>query len=171
MIMRHNYRKKYKNVVIRQLDNKDLEFLRTWRNNPANTKFLRKIPYITTEMQSKWFALYLEDNTEMVFAIDEVDILHQVVGSMALYNIENTCAEVGKILVGEPKAHGLNVCVNALKALMELARDRLELKALYLHVYKDNIPANIVYRRAGFEIDSEHIASNGMIEYKMSIKL
>lgn len=169
--MRHSYIKKYDNVKIRQIEKKDLEFLRIWRNNPDNTKFLRKIPYITDEMQKQWFDSYLEDNAEMAFAIEELNILHQIVGSMALYNIEQSRAEVGKILVGEPKAHGLNVCVNALNAVKELAREKLKLKTLYLHVYQDNIPANIVYERAGFRIDSEHVADNGMIEYTMSIEL
>lgn len=169
--MRHNYREKYKNVEIRQLNENDIEYLRNWRNNPDNTAFLRKIPYISPEMQSKWFQSYLSDETEMAFAIDEIDKIHRVVGSLALYNFSGVQAEVGKILVGEPNAHGLNVCVNALNAVMEITRRELSLQKIFLHVYKDNIPAVKVYKKAGFLIDSEYISDNGMIEYTMSVEL
>ena len=169
--MRHDYKKQYKNTLVRQLEEKDLEFLRKWRNNPKNTKYLRKISYITSDMQNDWYYSYLENETEVMFAIDEICELHQVVGSMALYNIEGNQAEVGKFLIGEPKVHGLNVGSNALRAVMAIAKDELKLKTLYLNVYKDNIPANIVYKRAGFKIVSEHILDMGIIEYTMSIDL
>lgn len=169
--MVHNFRKKFKNVEIRQLDVADLEFLRSWRNNPNNTKFLRRMPYITSEMQKKWFSSYLEDANEMIFAIDEIDKIQQVVGSMSIYNIDIEQAEVGKILVGNPNAHGLDVCRNALIAVMDIVGKELGLKKLYLHVYKENIPAVKVYTKVGFSIDSEYLADNGLIECIMSINV
>lgn len=169
--MRHDYREIYKNIEIRQLNENDIEYLRKWRNNPDNTTFLRKIPYITHEMQRDWFRAYLDDEEEMVFAIVENYTIHHVVGSLALYNFSNAQAEIGKILVGEPNAHGLNVCVNALSAAMKIAREKLSLHKIFLHVYKDNIPAVKVYKRAGFVVVDEHVSDNGMMEYTMSIKL
>lgn len=171
MIMRHGYRRKYENVEIRQLEVADLEFLRKWRNDPVNTKYLRQIPYITPEIQSKWFYSYLEDKNEMAFAIQEVEKIQQLVGSMSLYNINCGQAEIGKILIGNSNAHGLGVCINALKAVMDIARNDLELKTIYLRVYRDNIPAVKVYERAGFTIEEEHLADNGMLEYTMRIQL
>lgn len=169
--MKHKYKLEYNNVQLRQIEEWDLEYLRRWRNNPNNCKYLRKIPYITSQMQNAWFHKYLDDDTEMIFAIDEIQDIHQVVGSLALYNFEETRAEVGKILVGESRAHGLNVCANALYAVMEIAQKNLGLKELYLHVFKENIPANLVYRKVGFVIQEEHTVDNGMIEYTMSIEL
>lgn len=169
--MKHNYVKQYKNIKIRQLNKEDLEFLRIWRNNPENTRFLKRVPYITSEMQIKWFQNYLNNDSEMTFAIDEVCTLHQIVGSLTLYNFEGTKAEVGKILVGDPCAHGMDVCTNALIAVMKIAKEELLLQRLYLHVYKENIPAMKVYKKVGFEIQCDKIVSNGKSEYTMEIEL
>lgn len=169
--MKHQYKQKYNNIEIRQIEICDLEYLRKWRNTPSNCTYLSKLPYITTSMQEKWYYDYLNDENEIIFAIEERDNLKQIVGSVALYNISSKKAEVGKILIGEPKAHGLKVGVNALNAVMLIARKCLKLEELYLHVYKDNIPANIVYQQVGFSIVDKHLAENKLIEYTMAIKL
>ena len=169
--MKHNYSGTYENIYIRQLKNDDLESLRIWRNNPDNTHFLRKIPYITQEMQTAWYKNYLNDETELIFSIEEIENIHGLVGSLALYNIENKETEVGKILVGDPNAHGLDVCANSLKAICQIAKAELALNRIYLHVYADNIPAVKAYEKAGFVVDEEHNAENGLKEYTMSILL
>lgn len=169
--MIHNYNNQCKNVVIRPLGERDLEYLRVWRNDPANTKYLRKIPYITSEMQRKWFDNYLRDETVMIFAIEEVEHIGGVVGSMALYNFEAKQAEFGSLLIGDNNAHGLKVALNALNALKRIAQNDLSLQKIYLHVYKDNLPALKVYKEAGFSITSQHISDNNLTEYIMSIKL
>lgn len=169
--MRHNYRNEYANVAIRQVVEGDLECLRQWRNNPSNTKYLKKIPYITSEMQENWFREYLQDETEMIFAIEERENICSLTGSMALYNFDLEKAEFGRMLIGNSNAHGLNVALNAIKALKEIAQNELNLRVLYLHVYKDNIPALKIYKEIGFIIDSEYVSENGLVEYQMSASL
>lgn len=169
--MRHNYTKKVNNVLIRQLNENDLEYLRNWRNKPDNSRFLRKVPYITTEMQKQWFDSYLNDESEMIFAIEENECIHQVVGSMALYNIKDDEAEFGKILIGEPRAHGRKIGVNAINALKQVAKKELALKSLHLLVYKDNVAAVKTYLETGFIIINEHISPNGSYEYMMKVQL
>lgn len=166
--MKHNYQKKYKNVLIRQIEQKDIEIMRQWRNNPNNSRYLRKIPFITEEMQIKWYNNYLYNTDEMCFAIEEIENLHRVVGSLSLYNFFANQAEYGKVLIGDKEAHGKNVGVNSLKAVLYIAFTTLKLKRIILHVYKENIPAVKVYTKVGFkEIDS-YIA-NGLEEITMEI--
>lgn len=169
--MKHNYQQKYKNVFIRQLVEEDMEYLRVWRNDPNNARFLRKIPYITSDMQQNWFQAYLADNDEMTFAIEETNVIKGIVGSMALYNFANDEAEFGKILIGDPNAHGKSVGVNALEAIKMIAKDKLNLSKLYLHVYSENEAAVKVYKKAGFKIESKHVAENGLDEYTMEVLL
>lgn len=169
--MKHSYQKKYKNVFIRELMEMDIEQIRLWRNDSSNTRFLRKIPYITSQMQKEWFSSYLLNEKEMIFAIEEVENINGIVGSMALYNFTSTEAEFGKILIGNPIAHGKSVGRNAIEALKYVANDQLKLKRLYLHVYKDNIPAIVVYQKTGFVICDEHVGENGLLEYTMSVEL
>ena len=99
--MKHSYSISYKNVALKPITENELEYLRTWRNDPANTKYLRQIPYITPEMQKKWFDSYLANGDEMTFAICETKQLGRVVGSLSLYEFCDGEAEFGKILIGD----------------------------------------------------------------------
>ena len=169
--MKHSLKNKYENVRIRQLEESDLEYLREWRNNPANTKYLNQLPYITIEMQKSWYHSYLADDSEMIFAIEETIDVKRIVGSMALYNFEEDTVEFGKILIGEPQAHGKSVGVNALEAIKKIAKSELGMKSIYLHVYKDNIGALKVYEKSGFVVEDTHFTENGFEEYTMRVRL
>ena len=107
--MRHNIIHKYENIRIRPLEVADIEKIRMWRNNPKNTKYLQKIPFITSEMQLKWYQKVKDNPDEMVFAIDEYDGNYNFVGSFSLYNFYNEKAEFGKFLIGDEKAHGKKI--------------------------------------------------------------
>ena len=167
--MKHNYECKVENVLIRPLLFEEIEKIRKWRNDSNNTKYLKKIPFITSEMQKKWFLDDLLDENCMTFAIEETVQLRRLVGSMAIYNIKNDQVEVGKILVGDFEAHGKSVGTNAFKAAVKIAFDLLDKKKVILHVYANNVPAVKSYLRAGFSIEDEYIVENEK-EYLMSIK-
>ena len=169
--MVHNYQQKYENVLIKQISEDDLEHLRVWRNDSQNTKYLRRIPYITSDMQRSWFQSYLVNKDEMIFVIEETEVINGVVGSMSLYNFVDGVAEFGKFLIGEPNAHGKSVGVNALEALKAVARDKLNLIKLYLHVYSDNEVAIKVYKDAGFDITNRRVTKSGLDEYTMEVQL
>ena len=46
--MEHTYVEVYEDVIIKPLEEKNIESLRIWRNTKANTKYLNKLPFITT---------------------------------------------------------------------------------------------------------------------------
>ena len=165
--MEHSYNKKNKNILVRQIEKQDLELLRSWRNNPENCKYLTPIPHITEDAQKKWYMEYLKDKEQIIFAIEETEKLGRCVGSIALYNFKDSSVEVGKIMVGDPDAHGLHVALHALEAVMEVAVQHLGIKRFYLHVFKNNLPALITYKRVGFKKTSEEIKPNGEVEYRM----
>ena len=166
--MRHNFEKQYKNVLIRQLQKEDIELIRKWRNEPKNTTYLSHIPFITAEMQAKWYEKYLDNADEMTFAIVENSQLNSVVGSLSLYNFEKNKVEFGKILIGNENAHGKSVGVNAIKAVLWIAFNELKMKQVYLHVYKNNRSACKVYEKVGFKIQTCNTL-NGMTELVMYI--
>ena len=166
--MKHSYSISYKNVALKPISENELEYLRTWRNDPANTRYLRQIPYITPEMQKKWFDSYLANEDEMTFAICETKQLGRVVGSLSLYEFCDGEAEFGKILIGDGEAHGKSIGLNATVALLKIAFTSLKLNKVRLHVFKDNVPAVKVYAKAGFVTVDEH-ETNGMKELTMEI--
>lgn len=166
--MKHSYSITYKNVALKPISQDDLEFLRTWRNDPGNTRYLRQIPYITPEMQLKWYESYLANEDEMTFAIYETKQLGRVVGSLSLYDFSENSAEFGKILIGDVEAHGKSVGYHATVAVLKIAFVSLKLDNILLHVFSDNIPAIKVYQKAGFRVIDEH-DTNGRKELSMRI--
>ena len=166
--MKHSYSISYKNVELKPISESELENLRKWRNAPENTKYLRQIPYITSEMQLKWYESYLANNDEMTFAICETEQLGRVVGSLSLYEFSDNSAEFGKILIGDAEAHGRSVGYHATVAALKIAFLSLKLEKIRLHVFADNIPAVKVYQKAGFSTVGECV-TNGMKELSMEI--
>ena len=166
--MDHTYELLYKNVYICPLKRENIEKLRNWRNDASNTKYLRKIPYITKQMQSEWFETYLSNKNEIVFEIHEKNDLNRMVGSLSLYNFRDNSVEFGKILIGDKEAHGKRVGQNALIASLIVAFKSLNVSMIHLDVFPDNIPAKCIYERVGFSVIGER-ANNGMNELYMEI--
>ena len=150
--MRHEYEWQVDNVKLCQLGASDIENLRRWRNNPDNCKFLRKIPYISEEQQKIWYEKYLEDETEICFAIYETNELCKMVGSLSLLNFDSDKVELGRVMIGEKSAHGKGIGTKAIIAAFSICFFRLGMKQVYLHVYENNISAYKTYEKAGMTI-------------------
>ena len=155
--MRHNYIARLGNIVIRQIKEDDIELLRNWRNDQDTTKFLRNIGYITEEMQRKWFESYLENEKDLVFAIQDVGELNRVVGSLSLYNWDKdqkTC-EIGKIQIGDPAAHGKGIGRKTLVMAMKIAFQKLGIEKIIGAVHPDNVQAYHNDMKIGFRVVGE----------------
>ncbi len=164
--MLHSYGAGYSNVVIRPLEEKDIETIRRWRNDTSQTKFLRDVGHITSQMQLEWYNNYLKDESQVIFAIDEVDELNRMVGSLAVYNInpnEHT-AEIGKIQIGDPAAHGKGIGRVSLVMAMKIAIRLMGIEKILGGVSRDNVQAYTNDMRVGFRIVGEHISDNGIVE-------
>ena len=168
--MIHEQKIKYFNIFLRQIEKCDLETIRKWRNDSKNTRFLTKIPHISPDMQKEWFDRYLDNQNEMFFVIEETKELKRLVGSLALYNFDKDKVEFGKFIIGDEDAHGKKIGLKAVKAILLIAFNILEMSQVYLHVYDKNVAAIRVYMKAGFKVVSEHRDSLGCREYVMSIE-
>lgn len=167
--MVHNYRIVYENIELRQIEEGDLEYLRDWRNDEENTRYLRKIPYITVEDQKKWFHNYLLNEDDMTFAIIENDIIKGIVGSLSLYNFCEENVEFGKLLIGNKLAHGKGIGVKVLNMLLRFIFDELDIINVYLFVFNNNIAAKKIYEKVGFEVINMSECINGDIEIYMHL--
>lgn len=179
--MDHQYSGNFGNIVVRPLKEGDIESLRVWRNDPANTKYLSKVPFITSDMQKNWFERYLANAEELQFAICFMDS-GELIGSAALYNPDlpfdkigcedsgrdiSMRAELGKIMIGAADAHGKHAGVSSVEAMAKIAFEDIGLSELQLHVYCDNVPAVKVYLQAGFAVRDKHVTADGREEYLM----
>ena len=167
--MEHTYSAIYDNVRIRPLEKADIEKLRNWRNNEEKTQFLRKIQYITPEMQANWFEVYKTNQDEITFAIDEIKDLNRMVGSVSLYNFKNGEAEIGKIQIGDEEANGRGMGRKSLVMAMWIGFKKLNLKKIVGSVHQHNIAAHKNDMKIGFEIVGSHVAPMGGIEDEIEI--
>jgi len=159
--MNHPYEAIFENVYLRPLAENDIEQLRMWRNNTTNTKFLRQVGEITPKMQKQWYQKYLQNNDELIFAIDEIHHLHRLVGSVSLYNFKNNSAEIGKILIGDPDAHGRGMGRKSFIIALLIGFQCLGLTKITCSVHPDNISAYRSYTKIGFQIIGEHPSPTG----------
>ena len=167
--MVHHHSIDYENVTLRPLDKNDIERLRNWRNDPHNTQFLSKIPYITSDAQESWFESYLSNQDEIAFAIIENQHLKRLVGSLSLYGFSPDFCIFGKILIGDEEAHGRKIGLNATIAATKIAFEQMGLKRVNLYVYSNHNTAISIYKKAGFSIVDEHESADHKREYTMTM--
>lgn len=167
--MKHNYYGSYGNVELKPLVEDNIEYLRVWRNNLEETKFLRPIGTITPEMQKKWFESYLENKQDIVFGIYETNELNRLVGSLAIYDILDGRAEIGKIQIGDPDAHGKGIGRISLVIAMKIGFELLGLNEIYASVHQENISARSNDLKIGFKIVGNHPSCVGGLEDEIII--
>ena len=147
----------------------DIEYLRMWRNDSNNTKYLRKLGYITEQMQLKWWQQYLENEDELCFSIMETGEINSIVGSASLYNFHGNQAEFGKFLIGDERAHGKGIGYCALMAILKIAFTTVAMEKIVLECHEYNIPAFRIYEKTGFRIVGSHDFADGCKEYDMEL--
>lgn len=146
--MKHDIVTDYQGIRLRPLRLEDIEKLREWRNDSLNSRYIRKIPYITSEAQKLWFSSEQVDPSSLTFAIEEDD---ELVGSVSLYDINELSAEFGRLMIGESKGRGLGT--KATHAILVIAFDILGLNVIRAEVSVGNIHALKIYVKAGFCIE------------------
>ena len=167
--MNHAYFGSFKNISLRPLSVDDIELLRVWRNDKEQTKFLKPIEKITPDMQLNWYNSYLNNPQDIIFGIFETKDLNRVVGSLSIYDIKNGRAEIGKIQIGDPEAHGKGLGRISLVIAMKIGFELLGLGEIYASVHQDNAAARINDLRIGFKIVGCHQSPVGGLEDELTI--
>ena len=158
-----------KDIRLEPLKESDIEYLRQWRNDPNNTTYLRKIGYITKEMQLEWYQQYLQNEDELCFSIVETKEINKIVGSASLYNFQKCQVEFGKFLIGDNRVHGKGIGYRVLMVMLEFAFYKLNMGKVILSCHEDNEPALHIYKKAGFKITSNQKFVDDGKEYAMEL--
>lgn len=165
--MKHKHCAEYRNVRIRPLHETDIELLRQWRNDASLSKFLNPMVEITPEMQKKWYESYLNDQSIVTFAIEEIQDLHRLVGSVALYDFDGDKAEVGKLEIGDPAARGKKISYYGILMAMYVGYQKLGINTYLSEVHEDNMAPKINTLRAGFIVTGKRPFIKGGYELEM----
>ena len=126
-----------------------------WRNQDHIRKWFFYSKVITPEQHQNWFEGYQERDDDFVFIIEEIRAGFRPVGQIALYHIDWAAlrAEYGRIMIGEADAAGRGLARAASLAVLEIARQQLGLREIYLEVYADNTRAISLYETVGFKTE------------------
>lgn len=163
--MKHEYSIEYEGVSLRPLEHGDIEQLRLWRNRDDNSRYIRKLAYITSEKQEAWFAEDSKDPSVLTFAVCNEG---KLAGSVALYDLGSATASFGRLMIGDAKSCGIGG--KATIAVLRIAFESVGLAEVTAEVSVDNTPAIVIYTRVGFCIVGRGYNPDAkMDEFKLSL--
>lgn len=171
--MEHQYQLRGSPISLRPLEEKDLEIIRTWRNQEEVRKWFINDKEITMEGQQKWFKDSLDKGDEINFVIEESLGLDIPIGMISLYHIDmkKREAELGRIFICVQEALGKGYGAIATKMLCHFAFETYKLYAIRLQVFKDNDRAISSYLKVGFVVNKETIVKDRpMLQMSLSYK-
>lgn len=147
--MNHDYTSFFQDVQLIPMTLEDSERYRVLRNDPKVRDCFEYKNEISQEEQKNWYMNYLNHPDEIMLSVYSNDVF---LGGNSLYRIDDIekTAEYGRIVI-DKRFSGNGYGYKATMAMIALAKEQLGLKEITLEVYKDNISANVSYRKAGFE--------------------
>lgn len=140
------------NVVLRRVENKDIEMIRNWRNDPKISQYMSFRDYITPEMQKKWFEKINNDNNYFfIINIDGKDV-----GLIEIKNIDykNSIAESGMFIYEDKYLNGIYSYLSSY-ILAEFAFSTLKLNTIKVTVIDDNKRAVRYNKSLGYKPTDE----------------
>jgi RimJ/RimL family protein N-acetyltransferase len=135
-------------VSIRPIVADDNELLLRWRSDPRNARWFFSGVVPTPYSQAEWFEQYCSRQDEILYVIEREGV--GPIGTVGLSGIGSHHAEVGRVLIGDPRFRGRGYAYAALVALEEIAVEHHLIERLSLEVLEDNEPARRLYERCGF---------------------
>jgi diamine N-acetyltransferase len=151
-------------LCLRLIEASDLETTLSWRNRDDARIWFKSSAPISLEQHRAWFQSYQDKDDDFLFI---VEVNGKPVGQASVYGIQwdTGSAEVGRFLVA-PEASGWGYISHACGALLQLSRETLGLKSLFLEVFETNERAIRLYQRNGF---AEECRCSGLIRMMHSL--
>ena len=142
----------FEDIVLKSLEQKNIEDLRILRNKKENRKCFIYQNEITREEQEKWYKNYLKKENDIMFSAFINGVLEKPIGYAALYDIDKNSkkCEFGRIIVDKSRASKKGIGYQITKCWCEIGFEKLGLEMIYLEVFSDNIPAIKTYLKVGF---------------------
>ena len=139
------------NLTLKKLEEKEIEILRTWRNDPRISKFmLSSFSYISKEKQKEWFDSIKNSQNSFYYMIYKDDLL---LGYSAIKNIDckSKIGQPGGIInpsIKEP----ILACLKAF-ITYDSYFDKLGILSTYAYIKNSNIKAHNYAKSLGYKQD------------------
>lgn len=139
---------KSENLIMRNIEEKDLDLLMKWRNMPEVSNFLCNDFIYTFDIQRKWFNK-IKDDEKNIYLIAESS---RRFGEARINNLDakNKKCEIGAH-IGEQDFKGKGLGKEIFKALTDYCFNELGMNKVYLRVFKFNEIAINLYKKLGFK--------------------
>lgn len=134
-------------VSLRLLTYEDLERTLIWRNQIEVRKWFKNSCEIDILNHKKWYVNYLIKDDDYVFI---AEINNESVGQMAVYNIANNSAEIGRFIVS-PEAKGKGMMKLSIQKFISFIFKEFSVLNIYLDVLVENKKAIHIYKNLGFK--------------------
>lgn len=167
--MEHNLTITYEDIILEPLTLEYAMKYKELRNREENRKWFVYNKEISDEQQKSWYAEYLCNKNDIMFAI--LNSNKEFIGCNAIYNINNEerTAEYGRLLVDYNKYHG-GYGYKATMAALKIAFDMLEVQEIRLEVFKNNMYAIPIYEKCGFVVNDKKLLDDDMIEMDLEVR-
>lgn len=136
-------------IKIREFSEKDIPYKVKWINDESNNKYLHYDLPLREDKTLVWF----KNNKDRTDRLDLIITFNdKPIGLIGLLDIDNKNKKAEYyICMGEEKYKGKGLAYNASKLLIEYAYNELHLNKVYLHTEKNNIAAQKLFEKIGFE--------------------
>ena len=151
-------------IVFRPVEEKDLEVIRTLRNDPSTWGQLTSIGHISADAQSAWFSRLDGDPSRAYFAVftEKQDEHYPVyyegdfIGIIRMDEIDRTnrSVRIGADVV--PALRGQGYGTRIYKALLKYCFDYMGMHRAWLLVLDTNEIGKKLYFSAGFKLEGKH---------------
>lgn len=138
-------------IILRALEDHDLELLRGWRNNPELARYACSSTPLSQIEQRTWYEGYAKNPKYRILIVE--DEAKDPIGYAIIKNIDHLHrnAEIGMYL--DPKSQGKGYGKDAFLTLMRHCVHDLNMHRLYLQVFDFNKRAIEMYEKLGFKTE------------------
>lgn len=142
-------------VVMRPIEEDDLETLRCWRNDEGVSQFMVSQSLISVEQQQAWFKKILRDNSQMHFAITYKD---KIIGSANIKcasingDIKDSLILEPGLYIGDEKYRNNIIAFSPTLLLNDYCFDFLKCTKLVAIVKADNKAALNYNAKLGYQV-------------------
>ena len=153
--MKHHYSYDGTDLLLRPLEEKDIESLRLLRNRPENRIWFFSSDLITKEGQKAWFHRYLTKENDFMFSVYLPEKPNGFMGAVAIYGYESDkdSFEVGRLLLDSANLPRRGMGVELIRCVCELVREVWGNIGLRAQVFSDNARSLRCFLQNGFEIN------------------
>lgn len=142
---------KSERIIIRTLEQKHLESLRTLRNDPNTSFYLTTVTPISVPAQKRWFESQSLDNTKIYLSILTTDGTFVGLVRCDEWDKINLSIRIGIDIVPSERKKGL--ATEAYDLLLDYLFNQLNIHRIWLLVTDFNDGAFALYKKIGFAVE------------------